>query len=56
MSQLTSQAASLDQHAASARRAHRNKIVSAAEAVRNVFGAIGAAFRAIVVFFNSLAR
>ena len=28
---------------------------SAAGAVRTVFGAIGAAFRAIVVFFNSLA-
>jgi propionate CoA-transferase len=34
MSQFPTQAASLDQHAASARRAHRNKIVSAAEAVR----------------------
>lgn len=34
MSQLPTQAASLDQHAASARRSHRNKIVSAAEAVR----------------------
>ena len=28
---------------------------SAADAVRTVFGAIGTAFRAIVVFFNSLA-
>ena len=28
---------------------------SAAGAVRTVFGAIGAVFRAIVVFFNSLA-
>ena len=34
MSQLPTQAAGLDQHAASARRSHRNKIVSAAEAVR----------------------
>jgi len=34
MSQYPPQAASIDQHAASARRAHRNKIVSAAEAVR----------------------
>ena len=34
MSQLPSQGASLDQHAASAHRAHRNKIVSAVEAVR----------------------
>jgi propionate CoA-transferase len=34
MSQLPPQAASLDQTAAGARRAHRNKIVSAAEAVR----------------------
>ena len=34
MSQLPPQAASLDQTAAGARRAHRSKIVSAAEAVR----------------------
>jgi propionate CoA-transferase len=34
MSQYPSQAASIDQRAASARRAHRNKIVTAAEAVR----------------------
>ena len=36
MSTFPPQAASLDQTAAGARRAHRNKIVSAAEAVRLV--------------------